>query len=313
VAKLNSTGTALVYATFLGNCGSSAGPAIAVDSSGNVYVTGITCVNVPTSAGAFQTTLKGTADAFVLKLNSSGTALIYSTYVGGSNGFNGIDFGSSIAIDSSGNAYITGGTLSGDFPTTAGAFQTTFQGTLGSSTDAFATKVNPTGTALVYSTFLSGSTGGFQTLGNGIAVDSSGNAYVAGSTSTTNFPTTPGAFQTTFGGGGGAGDAFVTKLNPTGTALVYSTYLGGLGSDEAFGITLSYPIPVPQAPCFWRSRALRVYRLQPVAPDTALPADRHSLSPSRTPERATSQAASINHHAPRWSYSPPHFLPLAFA
>src|SRR5439155_500280 len=126
----------------------------------------------------------------------------------------------------SGNAYVTGRTQSTNFPTTAGAFQTTGGGT----EDAFVTKLNPTGSLLVYSTYLGGS--GFDE-GFGIAVDTLGNAYVTGLTLSTNFPTTAGAFQTTLGG---TEDAFVTKLNPTGTGLVYSTYLGGSDFDEGFGI-----------------------------------------------------------------------------
>src|SRR5438128_1033575 len=151
--------------------------------------------------------------------------LVYSTLLGGSND----DRGFGIAVDAAGNAYVTGGTGSSDFPTTAGAFQTT----LGGGSDAFVTKLDPTGTALVYSTYLGGSSGDFA---NGIAVDATGSAYVTGTTLSADFPTTPGAAQTTFGGG--LVDAFVTKLNPTGSALVYSTYLGGGGSDQGFGIAV---------------------------------------------------------------------------
>ena len=168
----------------------------------------------PTTPGPSRRPIGGNDDAFVTKLNPTGTALVYSTYLGGTSD----DYGYGIAVDTAGNAYVTGYTASTNFPTTPGAFQTTYGG---GSDDAFVTKLNPTGTALVYSTYLGGtdSDGGY-----GIAVDSAGNAYVTGYTASTNFPTTPGAFQTTFGGNG---DAFVTKLNPTGTALVYSTYLGG--------------------------------------------------------------------------------------
>jgi hypothetical protein len=165
-------------------------------------------LNFPTTAGAFQTFNAGrlVPDAFVTKLNPTGSALVYSTYLGGSDG----DNGSGIVVDATGNAYVTGTTVSTNFPTTAGAFQTFNAGRL----DAFVTKLNPTGSALVYSTYLgsSGNDNGF-----GIAVDATGNAYVTGQTvASTNFPTTLGAFQTTSGGGQ---DAFVTKLNPTGSAL----------------------------------------------------------------------------------------------
>ena len=134
-------------------------------------------------------------------------------------------------MDGAGNAYVTGLTT-GDYPTTPGAFETTRVGGFGDST-VFVTKLNPTGTALVYSTYLGGAS--LDSAGAGIAVDSSGNAYVTGGTNR-NFPTTPGAFQITFGGGNS--DAFVTKLNPAGTALVYSTYLGGAGGDAASRIAV---------------------------------------------------------------------------
>jgi len=222
----------LVYSTYLGGANNDNASAVAVDAAGNAYVTGITAsaTNFPTTAGAFQTTLGGGSDAFVTKLNPTGTALIYSTFLGGSD----FDTGVGIAVDASGNAYVTGSTASTNFPTTAGAFQTTLAGPGGGSlTDAFVTKLNPTGTALVYSTYLGG-----RDFDNGeeVAVDAAGNAYVTGRTSSTDFPTTVAAFQTTSAGGG---DAFVTKLNSTGSALVYSTFLGGAeSSDGGFGIAV---------------------------------------------------------------------------
>jgi len=235
VTKLDPTGSALVYSTYLGGSGRDGGWGIAVDTLGNAYVTGSTTssTNFPTTTGAFQTTYGGGfGEAFVTKLNPTGSALVYSTYLGGSGG----ESGRGIAVDTLGNAYVTGGTSSTDFPTTAGALKTTSPGG-----GAFVTKLNPTGSALVYSTYLGGSGNDY---GYGIAVDTLGNAYMTGVTFSTDFPTTPGAIQTTFGGGGGffrGGDAFVTKLNPTGSALVYSTYLGGLGSDTGFAIALEYP------------------------------------------------------------------------
>jgi len=180
VTKLNPTGTALVYSTYLGGTGNDAGYGIAVDTAGNAYVTGVTySTDFPTTTGAFQTTFGGGyGEAFVTKLNPTGTALVYSTYLGGT----GSDIGGGIAVDTAGNAYVTGSTGS-TFPTTAGAFQTTFGGVY----DAFVTKLNPTGTALVYSTYLGG-TG--NDAGDGIAVDTAGNAYVTGFTESTDFPTT---------------------------------------------------------------------------------------------------------------------------
>jgi len=229
VTKLNPTGTALIYSTYLGGTGQDSGQGIAVDTAGDAYVTGYTeSTDFPTTSGAFQTSnmsTRGGDNAFVTKLDPTGTALIYSTYLGGTNE----DAGNGIAVDRVGNAYVTGYTESTDFPTTDGAFQTTYGSRFGA---AFVTELNPTGTALVYSTYLGGTN---EDAGNGIAVDTAGNAYVTGYTESTDFPTTTGAFRTTYGGGG---DAFVTKLNPTGTALIYSTYLGGTGEDSSQGIAL---------------------------------------------------------------------------
>jgi beta-propeller repeat-containing protein len=238
VTKLSPTGSDLVYSTYLGGSGEDVPLAITVDAAGNAFVTGYTLSSdFPTTAGAFQTTKVGGVaynayDGFVTKLNPAGCALVYSTYLAGS----GKDIGAAIAVDADGNAYVTGGTDSIDFPTTAGAFQTTYGGGGFGGGDAFVTKLDPTGSALVYSTFLGGSDADG---GAGIAVDATGNAYVTGGTYSANFPTTAGAFQTTYGGGAsGVGDAFVTQLTPTGSALVYSTYLGGSGYDVGSAIAL---------------------------------------------------------------------------
>jgi len=218
--KLNATGTALVYSTYLGP---TTGSGIAVDSAGNAYITGQGVANYPTTPGAFQTVPGGNSDAFVTKLNTTGTALVYSTFLGGS----GFDLGADIAIDSAGNAYVTGEAGAG-FPITPGAFQTSFN----AFRDAFVTKLNATGTALVYSTFLGGSG---NDNGNGIAINAAGNAYVAGTTDSLNFPVTPGAFQTVKATGL---DAFVTELSAVGNALAYSTYLGGDANDFGSDIGL---------------------------------------------------------------------------
>ena len=199
------------------------GHGIAVDGSGNAYVTGYTAsTNFPTTAGAYQTSLGGGGnhDAFVTKLNATGTALIYSTYLGG----NGSDD----------RQWHRGGRLRQRLRHRRHQLhqlphhdrRLPDQLRRRRQHDAFVTKLNATGTALVYSTYLGGNGDDY---GHGIAVDGSGNAYVTGDTASTNFPTTAGAFQTSYGGGNG--DAFVTKLNATGTALVYSTYLGGNGND----------------------------------------------------------------------------------
>jgi hypothetical protein len=194
------------------------GAGIAVDSSGNAYVTGTTLSTDFPTAGPFQPAHAGRSDVFVTKINASGSALIYSTYLGGGptadDPFAGYDSGSDIAVDSSGNAYVTGGTDSTNFPT-ANAFQST-----GVASNAFVTKLNSTGSALLYSTYLGGNGGEG---GSEIEVDSAGNAYVVGSTSSTNFPTA-NPIQPVLKGGG---DVFVTKFNALGSALVFSTYLGG--------------------------------------------------------------------------------------
>jgi len=229
VTKLNLAGSApLLYSTYLGGSSDDRGVGVAVDSAGNAYVTGYsTSTDFPTTPGAFQTTYAGGADVFVTKLNPAGsTPLLYSTYLGGS----GQDIGQAIAVNASGNAFVTGKT-SGSFPTTAGAFQSAFGG---GGSDVFATRLNPSGSAPIYSTYLGGAG---DDSGYGIALDGSGDAYLAGYTSSPNFPTTAGVFQTTFGGG--RFDAFVTKLNPAGSApLIYSTYLGGSGEDAAQGIAV---------------------------------------------------------------------------
>jgi len=181
----------------------------------------------PTFGGGYD-------DAFVSKLNSTGSQLVYSTYLGGS----GQDGGASIAVDGAHNAYITGGTSSTNFPVTPGAFQTACPLNCRYESHAFVTKVNATESALSYSTYLGGN---FAEGSSGIAVDSAGNAYVTGVTNSANFPTTPGAIQRKCNGGSYCakyGDAFVTKFNPKGSALAYSTYLGGSSYDQARGIAV---------------------------------------------------------------------------
>jgi len=226
VTEINPDGSALVYSTYLGGSSEDVGYGIAVDTTGNAYVTGFTqSTNFPTM-NPLQAAFGGLDDGFVAKINPTGSGFVYSTYLGG----HAYDFGVGIAVDNGGNAYVTGFTSSTDFPVTPGAFQTAC-GVSCAFRDAFVAKINPTGSSLVYSTYLSGTTS--DAAGSGIAVDSGGNAYVTGSTGST-FPVTPGAFQKVCKGCGGYADrqnAFVTKLNAAGSALVYSTYLGGYGTD----------------------------------------------------------------------------------
>ena len=221
VTKLNPPGSALVYSTYLddgsslhGTSGNDEGLAIAVDSAGAAYLTGVT------------DWLHATKDVFVMKVNAPGSALDYTLVLSG----NGTDFGTGIAVDSEGNAYVTGLTTSINFPT-ANAIQTVKGGGDDGGEDAFVTKLNASGTALVYSTYLGGSSGDHAF---GIAVDSAGNAYVTGVTNSTDFPTA-NAIQAA---NGGSSDAFVTKLNASGSALLYSTYLGGSSGDQGFSIAL---------------------------------------------------------------------------
>jgi YD repeat-containing protein len=227
VTKLNPQGSALAYSTYLG-AGSDSGTGLAVDPAGNAYVSGSTsATNFPTTSGAYQTAWPGgTQAAFVAKLNAAGTALSYSTYLGGS----GSDQANAIAVNSAGGAYVTGSTTSSNFPTTSGAYQTAWPG---GTQAAFVSKLNAAGSGLAYSTYLGG---GGTDVANGIGIDSQGEALVAGATSSTNFPTTSGAFQTS--NAGGTEDAFVTKLNSSGSALGYSSYLGGSGDDKANGIAV---------------------------------------------------------------------------
>jgi len=213
----------LTYSTFLGGSGNDLSFGIALDGNSNAYVTGKTASTDFPLANALQGGIASATDAFVAKLNAAGSALVYSTYLGG----NGLDVGNGIAVDSIGNAYVTGETQSTDFSTNSGAFQTA----IGGASDAFVTKLDGPGT-LVYSTYLGGTA---LDQGFGIALDSAGNAYVIGITESTDFPLA-NALQGTFGGG--SDDAFVAKLNATGSVLTFSTYLGGDGSDRGFGIAV---------------------------------------------------------------------------
>ncbi len=235
VSELNSTGSALLYSTYIG--GSTADTAIAfgisLDSAGEAYVTGRTSsAAFPTTSGAFQTTFGGNQDAFVAKVNATGSALVYSTFLGGS----AVDLTIGIHVDAAGNAYVAGNSASSNFPTTPGAYQTTCANSCASA-DAFVAKLAPDGSKLVYSTFIGGSS---SDDGTAVSIDSAGNAYVTGFTCSTDFPTTPGAAQSVFGGAtlcsNSGGDAFVSKINAAGSALLYSTYLGGSGNDAAFAI-----------------------------------------------------------------------------
>jgi hypothetical protein len=223
VTKLSSSGYSLIYSTFLGGGGCDEGYDIAVDNSGNAYVTGETRSSDFPTLNPYQTNQDST-DAFVTKLSSSGASLIYSTYLGGESD----DAGRGIAVDGSGNAYVTGCTGSSDFPA-LNPYQTD-QG----NWDVFVTKFSSSGNSLVYSTYLGGEE---YDDGLSIAIDGSGDAYVTGYTISTNFPTL-NPYQTYISGGYFGEDAFVTRLSNTGNSLVYSTYLGGGSDDDGRGIAV---------------------------------------------------------------------------
>ena len=260
VTKLSPSGNKLIYSTYLGGSGDDAATSIAVDSAGDAYIAGGAGANFPTTAGAYQTSLKGgggepiepaygapflaPGDAFAAEIDPTGSKLIFSTLVGG--GFD--DMAVALALDASANVYIAGYTMSPNFPTTAGALQKSWGGADPQTPyfvtgDGFITKLNPTGSALIYSTYFGGS--GDECI-TGIAVDSTGSVYFTGWSSTMNLPTTPGAAQSKYGGYQILpflieylfGDAIVGKLNPAGSQLTYLTYLGGNTNEAALAIAI---------------------------------------------------------------------------
>lgn len=244
VAKLNSTGTALTYSAYLEGGLYDQANAVAVDKSGNAYVAGLTeSSSFPTTSGVVQPKFGGGfSNGFLTKLNSTGTSLLYSTYLGGNGpstcyssavGSRG-DQINAIAIDGSGNAYVTGCTSSTNFPVTKGAYKTYCEGCDNNFGSPFVTKLNSTATEKLYSTYLGGN--GLD-WGYGIQVDSEGNAYIAGTTTSTDLKTSSNAYQKHLNASGGQ-NAFVTKLNSSGNALVYQTYLGGSVVDGALALAL---------------------------------------------------------------------------
>ncbi len=235
-AKLTASGSNLVYSTYLGGTGDDFSTGIAVDSSGNAYVGGLTSASdFPVTHGSFQTSYGGGPfDGFVAKINPLGTALVYSTYLGGSQE----DHVNGIALDASGDAFLAGQTNSANFPV-QGAFQPRYTaGTCGSAlssfpcSEGFVTELNSVGSGLVYSSYLGGTAASY---GSGIALDSSGAAYVTGWTTSKDFPVTQGAFDTTWGG---TNEVFVAKIAPAGAAIDYATYLGSIYPDQANAIAV---------------------------------------------------------------------------
>jgi hypothetical protein len=240
VVKLDADGSKLQYATRFGGTagvapkpggfGGEAGNGIAVDSSGNAYVIGMTDSPDFITVNPLQDKLAGPSDAFLAKLNPDGSQFLFSTFLGGSQD----DGGGSIALDREGNIYIAGGTNSKDFPL-KGALQTYYSGQSSHSYNSFVAKLKPDGREIVYSTYLGGD---FRDSVSSIAVDNEGSAVVVGRTQSRNFPVV-NAFQNTL-----AyllinmSDAFITQINPQGSALLFSTFLGAQGEDEAAGVAL---------------------------------------------------------------------------
>jgi hypothetical protein len=242
----------LSFSTYLGGSGGEAGSGIAVDGQGNVYVAGTTySPDFPATSSAYQTTCATAKNScqtsysahlgYVAKLSGDGSTMVYATYLGGSYETEN----HAIAVDSSGDAYVTGYTFSPDFPVTAGAFQTQCQPSPGNSSSCstpFVVKLDPTGSSLVYSTFLGGTPVSYSydvqnNVGNAIAVDAAGDAFVGGFVLAENFPTTSGAPQPN-DPMPGQWHGFVSELNPDGSSLVFSTYLGGAHHDQVNGMAL---------------------------------------------------------------------------
>ena len=224
VAKFTPNGSDLEYATFLGGGGSDIGGAIAVDEQGYAFVSGTTTsTNFPTVAGSYDTSHNGSEDLFLVKLAPAGDSLVYGTFLGGGRD----DYLSEIAVDAAGRVFLVGTTMSSDFPTTVGAFSPSCHRLL----DGFVVQFNAAGTSLNYSTYLGGDHDDWI---GGMAVDGQGNAFLTGYTQSEDFPVTPGAVDSIHD----SMDAFVTKLDPTGSSLVYSTYLGGISHDQGFGIAI---------------------------------------------------------------------------
>ena len=225
VLKLNSAGSGLIYSTFLGGTKSDTANCIYVDIYGNTYVGGITySSDFPTTANVFDTSYAGDGDGFIIKLNSSGSGLLFSTFIGGWE----LESIYSITLDSLNNIYVTGYTSSHNFPITIEAYDESYNGGF----DVFVTKMCSNGSSLLFSTFIGARSGEY---GNDLEIDSYGNVYVTGKTASTKFPTTNDTYgQSHFGGY----DVFIIKLNPSGSELIFSTFVGGRDSDSGEGIAV---------------------------------------------------------------------------
>ncbi len=225
--KFNTSGTSMEYATFLGGSADDWVQTLWVDTVGYAYVGGFTTSNdFPVTSGAYDTTFNDGVDLFVLKLSPSGSSLVYSTYIGGRLP----EYAPAMVVDTSGRVYLAGHTYSKDFPVTTGALDAAHGGYL---TDGFVLRLSRGGHRLEYSTFLGGSDVEWI---SDLAIDSSGNTYVVGYTASRDFPTTRDGVHTSYIGG--QYDVFLTRINASGSTLLYGTFLGGIGDDRAAGIAL---------------------------------------------------------------------------
>lgn len=222
VVKMNPSMNSVIYATFIGGIYDDYGRAIAVDASGAAYITGSTIGRFPITQGAVRTRPTAAPAIFVAKLSTDGSTVVYSTYLDGAGA------GQGIAVDSGGNAYVAGWTYTATFTTTPGAVQRSHMG----GNDAFVTKLNNQGTTLTYSTLLGGKK---DDQARGIQVTPSGEVIVVGFTTSADFPTSPGAYQTALVG---KADAFMTRLSADGAQIAYSTFLGGSSDDRANAVAL---------------------------------------------------------------------------
>ncbi len=231
VTWLSSDGTTILASTFFGGSGGDGASSMALDSAGNVFITGQTgSTDLPVSAGAYQPSISGTGDAFVARISANGSALLFATYLGGTTQ---LDNGISIALAANGDVLVAGQTDASTFPTTVGAFDRSYNG---GAYDVFIARLDATGSNLLFSTFVGGT--GRDDVG-GMGVDPGGDIYVAGTTATGDFPTTGAAFDESFNGpGGGFGDAFLVKLSGNGSTLPYSTFIGSSSTDQGYGLVV---------------------------------------------------------------------------
>jgi len=230
VAKLSPDGSDLIFSTYLGDTGSDQGGGIALGQGNEAIVTGDTSSSsFPTTEGAFDTSLNGSFDAFILRLESDGSALVYSTFLGGSSSDSPFNYSYGLALTISDDVFVSGTTYSSDFPTTEQAFDTTFNG---GTSDAFVAAISANGSELMMATYIGGNS---YDVGEDLVLDAFGNLLFVGWTMSEDFPVTSGSFDGTLNGGS---DAFLLRLNAQGSSLLLSTFLGGSSTDHAVGLAL---------------------------------------------------------------------------